>query len=157
MGKATFFFHLHVSVYLFPPLFSNISNFLSLFLSPLHQCLISIMPSMCKEPFVFISKRHPVALFMWGLVKYRVCTPTVVPRWGCYLLISVKCAVRRLEYTHEHACLNDHTHIHTCTHTHLDRENHWASVYDREERKRVHKIKSFMRHEDLIMLQFFDF
>lgn len=73
------------------------------------------MPSMCKEPFVFISKRHPVALFMWGLVKYRECTPTVVPGWGCYLLISVKCAVRRLEYTHEHACLNDHTHTHTWT------------------------------------------
>lgn len=58
------------------------------------------MSTMCKEAFVSISNWHPVALFMWGLVKYRVCSPMVVPRCGYYLLISVKRTVRSLAYTH---------------------------------------------------------
>lgn len=132
-------------------------------LSPFHYCLISTMPTVCKEPFFFTSKWHPVVLFMWGLVKCRVYNPRVVPKWGSCLLISVKCTARCLQYTHTWMISLSHRHSSTwsysyfseCrhTHTHTLRQRNllykWISVVGR---KRNKIDKGFWLHVNPVML-----
>lgn len=135
---------------------------------------------MCKEPFVFISKWHPVDLFMWGLVKYRNYSPMAVPWRGYCLLISVKCTVRHLEFTHEltwmHGCGHTQTHMHNSTseihtfndvsvltRTHLDSENqfpsHRVQFVIEKKRNQWHgnRFKVFGHHDIILILFSFSF